>query len=57
VANGVVYVGSTDDHVYALNARTGDEIWQFLSGGFVESSPALETNPGFSLGIPGEQHA
>jgi len=27
VANGVVYVGSINDNVYALNAATGAKLW------------------------------
>ena len=41
VANGVVYVGSYDNNLYALNATTGAELWQFTTGHLVESSPAV----------------
>jgi outer membrane protein assembly factor BamB len=41
VANGVVYVGSDDHNVYALNASTGALLWQYTTGGAVESSPAV----------------
>jgi len=41
VANGVVYVGSYDDNVCALNAATGAKIWSFPTGGLVFSSPAV----------------
>ena len=41
VANGVVYVGSNDNNVYALNASTGAELWQFTTGDSVTSSPAV----------------
>jgi eukaryotic-like serine/threonine-protein kinase len=41
VAGGVVYVGSTDDNVYALNSATGAELWRFPTGSAVESSPAV----------------
>jgi len=29
VVNGVMYVTTSFDHVYALNARTGEEIWHY----------------------------
>ncbi len=41
VVNGVVYIGSLDDNVYALNASTGAKLWSFTTGGLVESSPAV----------------
>ena len=41
VANGVVYVGSCDDNVYALNASTGAKLWSYTTGGDVYSSPAV----------------
>jgi outer membrane protein assembly factor BamB len=41
VANGVVYVGSDDENVYALNASTGALLWSYKTRGYVESSPAV----------------
>ena len=41
VANGVVYVGSDDNNVYALNATTGAKLWSYTTGGDVVSSPAV----------------
>ena len=41
VVNGVVYIGSNDDNVYALNATTGAKLWSFATGGPVTSSPAV----------------
>jgi len=41
VSNGVVYVGSYDYFVYALNAATGAKIWSFQTGSYVYSSPAV----------------
>jgi outer membrane protein assembly factor BamB len=32
VANGVVYVGSEDDNVYALEASTGALLWNYNTG-------------------------
>ena len=39
--NGVVYFGSDDFNLYALNARTGTKLWSFLTGDVVHSSPAI----------------
>jgi outer membrane protein assembly factor BamB len=41
VANGVVYIGSGDGNVYALNARTGAKRWSYPTGVSVASSPAV----------------
>lgn len=41
MANGVVYVGSWDAKLYALDASTGAKKWDYTTGGQVHSSPAL----------------
>jgi outer membrane protein assembly factor BamB len=41
VVNGIVYVGSDDGNVYALNATSGALIWKYTTGGAVGSSPAV----------------
>ena len=41
MANGVVYVGSGDTNVYALNATTGALQWSYRTGDLVASSPAV----------------
>jgi outer membrane protein assembly factor BamB/serine/threonine protein kinase len=41
VVGGVVYVGSIDNNVYALDARSGRKKWVFPTGGRVSSSPAV----------------
>ena len=42
VAGGVVFVGSTDGHLYAIDAATGAERWKFATQGRVVSSPAVQ---------------
>ena len=41
MANGVVYVGSLDNNVYALKASTGALLWKYTTGYWVGSSPAV----------------
>src|ERR1700760_3428590 len=41
VVSGVVYVGSNDGKVYAIDAATGSMRWKFKTGARVSSSPAV----------------
>ena len=41
VAGGVVYIGSADKRLYAVEAETGREKWHFDTGGIVRSTPAV----------------
>jgi outer membrane protein assembly factor BamB len=41
VVNGIVYIGSNDHNIYALNATTGAVIWTVTTGNIVYSSPAV----------------
>ncbi|HWZ98062.1 MAG TPA: PQQ-binding-like beta-propeller repeat protein [Candidatus Dormibacteraeota bacterium] len=41
VANGLVYFGSGDGNVYALDAVTGYMKWRFKAGDVIHASPAL----------------
>jgi outer membrane protein assembly factor BamB len=41
VADGVVYVGSGDGRVYAIDAATGTQRWAFTTGAYVAPSPAV----------------
>src|SRR5205085_7547205 len=41
VANGTVFVGSGDGHLYALQLATGERRWRFDAGSVVASSPAV----------------
>jgi outer membrane protein assembly factor BamB len=41
VVNGVVYAGSSDGNVYALNAATGSLLWKYTTGGAIFNSPAV----------------
>ncbi len=41
VVNGVMYVGSQDHNVYALNASTGALIWKYTTGDEVDAPPTV----------------
>lgn len=41
VWHGLVYIGSGDGNVYALDARTGAVTWKFTTGNVVHASPAI----------------
>jgi hypothetical protein len=44
VVSGTVYIGSGDQHVYALDARTGVLKWSFATGDVVHAAPAVANN-------------
>jgi eukaryotic-like serine/threonine-protein kinase len=44
VYNGVVYTGSDDQYLYAIDATSGKELWKFKTGGAVHSSPSIFNN-------------
>jgi len=41
IANGMVYVGSTDQQFYALDLETGQVKWKFSTESSISSSPAV----------------
>jgi outer membrane protein assembly factor BamB len=41
VTNGLIYFGSGDGHVYALDAASGALRWKFATGDVVHASPAV----------------
>jgi outer membrane protein assembly factor BamB len=40
-ADGTIYVGCNDGHLYALNAWSGDQMWDLEIGKAILSSPAI----------------
>jgi len=51
--NEVVYVGSEDSYLYALDGATGALKWKYLTGGPVRSSPAVVTRNGQTIVLVG----
>ena len=47
VVDGIVYVGSADTRLYALEAATGDEIWSADVGSNVSASPTVVDGTAF----------
>jgi eukaryotic-like serine/threonine-protein kinase len=41
IANGVVYVGSNDGNLYAIDEKTGSKRWSFSTNARITSSPAV----------------
>ena len=41
VADGNIYLGSNDKHLYAIDQNTGQMKWSFKTGGNIESTPAI----------------
>jgi len=41
VVDGTVFVGSSDDNLYAVDAATGKQEWNFETGSTVKSSPTV----------------
>ncbi|WP_439183266.1 beta-alanine-activating enzyme beta-propeller domain-containing protein [Carboxylicivirga taeanensis] len=44
VVNHMVYVGSGDNHVYAIDAVSGQLKWKYKTGGVVHASPVVHDN-------------
>lgn len=44
VENNIVYFGSSDAHVYALDVATGEKVWQYKTEAGIHSSPAIFEN-------------
>lgn len=41
LADGILYVGSMDHKLYAVNAETGEELWRVDLGGAIADTPVL----------------
>jgi outer membrane protein assembly factor BamB len=57
VAAGVVYVGSTDHMLYAIDAKTGAVRWKFDAKSRVPSSPAVADGVVYFLSYDGNLYA
>lgn len=44
LAGGMIYIGSSDDYLYAADRKTGKVKWKFKTAGDVHSTPAIFKN-------------
>jgi outer membrane protein assembly factor BamB len=56
VANGLVYTGSTDNHLYAMDPDTGTVLWTFLAGDDVQD-PAVGEGRVYAISRDGNLYA
>ncbi len=57
MASGVVYVGSVDHNLYALDALTGTKLWSFTTGDSVNSAPAVGNGVVYLGSLDGNAYA
>ena len=57
VVNDVIYVGSTDGGLYAVNRADGTQRWKFQSQGPVNSSPAVANGLVYVGSVDGNVYA
>lgn len=42
IVDGIIYIGSPDGHIYALDQKSGNEFWRYKTGAPVLSIPAVQ---------------
>ena len=57
ISDGVVFVGSLDNHLYAVDQQTGKEKWKFKTGGPIASSAAVAKGVVYFTGNDGVFYA
>ena len=57
IADGVLYIGSSDRYLYALNAADGALKWKFATRGAIASSPAVDGGAVYFTSADGSLYA
>lgn len=57
VADGILYIGSNDHFVHALDAKTGHEIWKFETGANVTSTPVVADGSVYVVSLDGRLYS
>ncbi|HKJ06654.1 MAG TPA: PQQ-binding-like beta-propeller repeat protein [Flavobacteriaceae bacterium] len=53
IVNNVLYIGSNDNNMYAINANNGNLIWKFKTKGKIPSTPLVANNKVMFLSYDG----
>lgn len=57
IANGFLFVGSTDQNFYAIDIQTGKEKWKFATASSITSSPAVSGGYVYFISYDGNFYA
>jgi eukaryotic-like serine/threonine-protein kinase len=57
MADGVVYFGSDDGNVYAVDASSGRQLWKYVTRGAVASTPAIANGMLYVMSYDGHFYA
>ncbi|HLJ44638.1 MAG TPA: PQQ-binding-like beta-propeller repeat protein [Bryobacteraceae bacterium] len=57
IAYGLVYAGSTDQNLYAIDVQTGKQKWKFATDSSITSSPAVAAGLVYFLSYDGNMYA
>jgi serine/threonine protein kinase/outer membrane protein assembly factor BamB len=57
VANGIVYAGSEDNNIYAIDAASGKRVWAYATSNKVEAGPVVSDGAVYAGNDAGEVYA
>lgn len=57
IAGGRVFVGTKSGNLYALDMRTGEQVWKYEAGGIIEHTAGVDDEPVFVACLDGTVHA
>ena len=57
MVNNTVYFGGEDGHVYALDATTGDKLWDIATDAKITSSPIVVDGTVYIASLDGNLYA
>ena len=57
IANGTVYIGSRDNHLYAIDPVDQNVVWRYQTAGYIDSAPAIAGNMLYATSYDGYIYA